>query len=108
MVFPLFHAKGQVIASGFWTTHGYWLALMQGVWWYMSMAEELPESQHGSCTIIFQQGFDVKKFLEWFSLSEVYSLWWSMIVVIDNGNERWNSYNQDGDCWVWLSSFLNK
>jgi len=25
MVFPLYHAKGQVIASGFRTTHGHWL-----------------------------------------------------------------------------------
>jgi len=28
MVFPLHHAKGQVIASGFRTTHEHWLALM--------------------------------------------------------------------------------
>jgi len=53
MVFPLYHAKGQVISSGYITTHGHWLTLMQGVWWDMPMAEELPESQHGSCTIIF-------------------------------------------------------
>jgi len=32
MVFPLYHAKGQVIASGFGTIHGHWLALMQGIW----------------------------------------------------------------------------
>jgi len=32
MVFPLYHTKGQVIASRFRTTHGHWLALMQGVW----------------------------------------------------------------------------
>jgi len=32
MLFPLYHAKGQVIASGFRTTHGHWLTLMQGVW----------------------------------------------------------------------------
>ncbi|GAU44866.1 hypothetical protein TSUD_329220 [Trifolium subterraneum] len=29
MVFPLYHVKGQVIAKGFRTTHGHWLALMQ-------------------------------------------------------------------------------
>ncbi|PNX56755.1 hypothetical protein L195_g050044 [Trifolium pratense] len=63
MVFPLYHVKGQVIAKGFRITHGHWLAMMQGVWWEVSMVEEPPESQHGSCTIIFQQGFDTKKFL---------------------------------------------
>jgi len=67
IVFLLYHAKGKIIASSFRTTHGHWLALMQGVWWNMSMVEELPESQHESCTIIFQPGFDVNKFLEWFN-----------------------------------------
>jgi len=43
------------------------------------MAEELPESQQRNCTIIFQQGFDVKKWPWNDSVSsEVYSLWWSM------------------------------
>jgi len=32
MVFLLYHVKGQVIASGFRTTHMLWLAFMQGVW----------------------------------------------------------------------------
>jgi len=31
MVFLLYHAKGQVIVNGFRTTHGHWLALMQGM-----------------------------------------------------------------------------
>ena len=67
MVFSLYYEKGQVIASGFRITHGHWLALMQGVWWDVSMPEELLESQYRSCIIIFKQGFDLKKFLEWFS-----------------------------------------
>jgi hypothetical protein len=55
----------------------------------MSIAEELPGSQHGSFTIIFQQGFDVKR-KSWSGSvsSEVYFLWWSMIVGIDNGSGR--------------------
>ena len=121
MVFPLYHEKRQVIASGLRITHGHWLALMQGVWWGVSMAEELPESQHGSCTIIFQQ---VSTWNSWDGLvpseenywdglvpSEVYSLWWSMIVGIDNGSGRWNLcviFNQGGDCWYWLKIYMLK
>jgi hypothetical protein len=73
------------------------------------MAEELPESQHERCTIIFQQvltgnfwdGLVPSEENYWVDLvpSEVYSLWWSMIVGIDNGSGRWNSCNQGGDCW---------
>jgi len=43
----------------------------------MLIAEELPRSQHGSCTIIFQQGFDMKKFLEWFSFK------WSILFMVE-------------------------
>jgi len=43
----------------------------------MLMAEELPESQHGSCTIIFQQCFDVKTFFEWFSFK------WRILFMVE-------------------------
>jgi len=41
------------------------------------MAEELPESQHGSCIIIFQQVFNVKKFLKWFCFK------WSILFMVE-------------------------
>jgi hypothetical protein len=91
MVFSLYYAKWQVIVSEFRITHEHWLTLMQGVWWNVSMANELPESQHESCTIIFWQDFDVE-IIEMIQIQASVLFMVEYDCRIDNGSGRWNSY----------------
>ncbi|PON78884.1 hypothetical protein TorRG33x02_237120 [Trema orientale] len=61
LIFKVAMEEDEIVAdSEFTSLHtGISLALMQGVWWMMSMADELPGKSQTveSCTIIFSKNF---------------------------------------------------